>query len=129
MSRVATFRAAAVVSALLGALLLFSSWDGLYDTLELPQPAPALGAQIGSMAVLGLAYVLWSAASDRALVRPAAVVGVLLFLGSAVLIASWLIFRDQEDLGIDDAGIVVLIVAAVAFAAIGAALVRAARPA
>jgi hypothetical protein len=81
------------------------------------------------MAVLGLAYVLWSAASDRALVRPAAVVGVLLFLGSAVLIASWLIFRDQEDLGIDDAGIVVLIVAAVAFAAIGAALVRAARPA
>jgi hypothetical protein len=128
MSREATFRAAAVVSALLGALLLFSSWDGLYDTLELPQPTPALGAQIGSLAVFGLAYLLWSASSDPALARPAAIVGVLLYLGSAALIASWLIFRHQEDLGIDDAGIVVLIIAAVAFAAISAALVRARRP-
>jgi hypothetical protein len=128
MSREATFRAASVVSALLGALLLFSSWDGLYDTLELPQPAPALAAQIGSMAVFGLAYLLWSAASDPVLARPGAVGGILLYLGSAILIASWLIFRDQEDLGIDDGGVVVLIIAAVAFAAIGAALVRAVRP-
>jgi hypothetical protein len=127
MSREATFRAAAVVSALFGTLLLFSSWDGLYDTLELPQPTPALGAQIGSLAVIGLAYLLWSAASHAALARPAAIVGVLLYLGSAALIASWLIFRDQEDLEIDDGGVVVLIIAAVAFAAIRAALVRAAR--
>jgi hypothetical protein len=128
MSREGTFRAAAVVSALLGALLLFSSWDGLYNTLELPKPLPALAAQIGSLAVLGVAYLLWSAGSDPALARPAAIVGILLYLGSASLIASWLIFRDKEDLGIDDAGIVVLIIAAVAFAAISAALVRAARP-
>jgi hypothetical protein len=127
MSREAAFRAATVVSALFGTLLLFSSWDGLYDTLELPQPTPAVGAQIGSLAVIGLAYLLWSAASDAALPRPAAIVGVLLYLGSAALIASWLIFRDQEDLEIDDGGVVVLIIAAVAFAAIRAALVRAAR--
>jgi hypothetical protein len=128
MGHEATFQAAAVVSALLGALLLFSSWDGLYSTLELPQPTPALGAQIGSMAVFGLAYLLWSAGSDRALARSAGIVGVLLHLGSAALIASWLIFKDKEDLGIDDAGVVVLIIAAIAFGAIGAALVRAARP-
>jgi hypothetical protein len=127
MTREATFRAGAVVSALLGALLLFSSWDGLYSTLELPQPTPALGAQIGSLAVLGLAYLLWSAASDPALARPAAIVGVLLYLGSAALVASWLIFKDKEDLGIDDAGVVVLIMAAVAFA-IAATLVRAEGP-
>ena len=48
---------AAVVAALLGALLLFSSWDSLYTSLELPRAAPALDAQIGSLAVLGLAGV------------------------------------------------------------------------
>jgi hypothetical protein len=47
--------------------------------------------------------------------------------GAAVLIASWLIFRDQEDLGIGDWGNVELIVAAVALAALAAGLVGAGR--
>jgi hypothetical protein len=52
---------------------------------------------------------------------------VLVNGGAAVLIASWLIFRDQEDLGIGDTRNVILIVAAAVFALLGAALVRAGR--
>jgi uncharacterized membrane protein len=48
----ATFRVTAVVSALLGALLILGTWDGLYSRLDLPQALPALGPQIGVAAVV-----------------------------------------------------------------------------
>jgi hypothetical protein len=118
---------AAVVSALVGALFLLGSWDGLYDTLDLPQAQPALGSQIAGLALLGLAFLHWAAASSAVLRRPVAIAGVLFYLGSALLIASWLIFRDKADLEIGDGGWVVLIVTAVAFAVLGGALARAAR--
>jgi hypothetical protein len=127
MSGDATFRAAAIVSATVGVLFLLGTWDGLYDALDLPQAQPALGPQIGGMALLGFAFLFWSAAGSAELRRPVAIAGVLLYLGAAVLIASWLIFRDKPDLLIGDAGIVVLIVVAVLFAALGAALVAAGR--
>jgi len=127
MSGDATFRVAAAVSAVLGVVFLSGTWDGLYDSLEIPQAQPALGPQIGGMALLGLAFLLWSAAGTAELKRPVAIAGVLFYLGAAVLIASWLIFRDQIDLEIGDAGEVVLIVAAVLFAVLGAALVSAGR--
>jgi len=123
----ATFRVTAVVSALLGALFLLGTWDGLYNTLDLPQALPALGPQMGGLALLGLAFLLWSAGSTPELRKPVAIAGVLFYLGSAVLIASWLIFRDKIDLGIGDGGWVVLIITAVAFAGLAASLVRAAR--
>jgi hypothetical protein len=118
---------AAVVCAILGALFVLGSWDGLYDTLDLPQARPALGPQIGGLALLGLAFLHWSAASNPGLRRPVAIAGGLFYLGSAVLIASWLIFRDKADLGIGEGGWVALIVAAAVLALLGAALVRAAR--
>lgn len=118
----APFRAAAVVFALLGALFLLGSWDRLYDTLDLPQAQPALGSQIGGLALLGLAVLSWSGASNLALRRPVVIAGVLFYLGSALMIASWLIFRGKADLGIGDGGVVVLIVAAAAFALLGALL-------
>jgi hypothetical protein len=129
MSGDATFRVAAVVSAGLGGLFLSGTWDGLYDALELPQARPALGPQIGGIALFGLAYLLWSVPGSAELRRPVAIAGILLYLGAAVLIASWLIFRDPIDLKIGDAGEVVLIIVAVVFAALGAALVRAGRSA
>ena len=127
MSGGATFRVAAIVSALVGAVLLLGSWDGLYDTLDLPQALPALGPQIGGIGLLSLAFLHWSAASNPPLRKPVAFAGVLFYLGSAVLIAFWLIFRDKADLEVGDGGWVVLIVTAVAFAVLGAALARAAR--
>jgi hypothetical protein len=127
MSGDATFRVAAVVSAVLGALFLSGTWDGLYDALDLPQAQPALGPQIGGLALLGFAFLFWTAAGTFALRWPVAIAGVLFYLGAAVLIAFWLIFRDQADLLIGDAGVVILIVAAVLFALLAAALVRAGR--
>ncbi len=127
MSGGTTFRVAAVVSALLGALLLLGTWDGLYSRLDLPQALPALGPQIGGLGLLGLAFLTWSAAANLALRRPVAIAGALFYLGSAAVIAAWLIFRDKIDLGIGNGGWVVLIVAAVLFALLGAALARAAR--
>jgi hypothetical protein len=127
MSDGATFRVAAVISALVGALLILGSWDGLYDELDLPQALPALGPQIGGIGLLALAFLLWSAAPNPELRRPVAIAGVLFYLGSAILIGSWLIFRDKPDLGIGDGGWAVLIVTAVVLAGLGAALARAAR--
>jgi hypothetical protein len=127
MSGGATFRVAAVVSALLGALFILGTWDGLYSRLDLPQALPALGPQIGGVALLGLAFLIWSAGANLAMRRPVAVAGALFYLGSAGVIASWLIFRHKIDLGIGDTGWVILIVTAVVFAGLGASLVRAAR--
>jgi hypothetical protein len=127
MSGGATFRVAAVVSALLGALLILGTWDGLYSRLDLPQALPALGPQIGGVALLALAFLLWSAGSNLALRRPVAIAGALFYLGSAGVIAAWLIFKDKVDLGIGDRGWVTLIVAAVVVALLGVALARAAR--
>ena len=127
MSGGATFRVAAVVSALLGALLILGTWDGLYSRLDLPQALPALGPQIGGVALLALAFLLWSAGSNLALRRPVAIAGALFYLGSAGVIAAWLIFKDKVDLGIGDRGWVTLIVAAVVLAVLAGALARAAR--
>jgi hypothetical protein len=118
---------AAVVSALLGALLILGTWDGLYSRLDLPQALPALGPQIGGVALLALAFLLWSAGSNLALRRPVAIAGALFYLGSAGVIAAWLIFKDKVDLGIGDRGWVTLIVAAVVVALLSVALARAAR--
>jgi hypothetical protein len=47
---------------LLGLLLLTGTWDGLWDTLDLPQGQPVLFVQVGGAALAGLAYLLWRAA-------------------------------------------------------------------
>src|SRR5690242_4857847 len=127
MSRESTFRLAAAVSALLGLLFLLGSWDGLYRTLDLPRAAPALGPQMGSLAIFGLAYLFWSAVAEPTLARPVAIAGVLFYLGSALVIASWLIFKSSQDLTIDGGGVAILIIAAVGFAALAAALVGTSR--
>jgi hypothetical protein len=122
-----TLRLASVVTALLGVLLILGTWDGLYDRLDLPQALPALGPQIGGVGLLSLALVQWSAASDTALHTPVSLAGALFYLGTAGVIAAWLIFKEKFDLGVGDTGWVVLIVAAVVFAGLGAALARSAR--
>jgi hypothetical protein len=127
MDGASTLRVSSVVTALLGALLLLGTWDGLYERLSLPQALPALGPQIGGLGLLALAYLLWYAAPTLELRRPVALAGSLFYLASAALIASWLIFRDKVDLGVDDTGWVILIVSAVVFAGIGSVLARSVR--
>lgn len=122
-----TLRVASVVTALLGVLFVLGTWDGLYSRLDLPQALPALGPQIGGIALLSLSVLQWSAASSEPLRRVVALSAAAFYLASAGVIAAWLIFRDKIDLEIGDTGWAILIVTAVLFAALGAGLARSAR--
>jgi hypothetical protein len=119
-----TLRAASVAALVIGALLMLGSWDGLYDALELPKANPALAAQIGGLAFLGLGYLLWTGAGRPELAGTAARTAAIPFGGAAIAIAAWVIFRDERDLGIETAGTVVLIVVAAILALLGLALAR-----
>jgi hypothetical protein len=122
-----TLRAAAAASLVLALYLLLSSWDGLYETLELPQGFPALSAQIGGAGMLGLTYVLWAAAARPEVAPIVARGGAIAHGAAALIIAAWLIFRDEPDIGVQTAGIVILAVAAVALGALAVAQARIAR--
>jgi hypothetical protein len=122
-----TLRAAAAASLVLALYLLLSSWDGLYETLDLPQGLPALTAQIGGAGMLGLAYLLWAAAARPELAPIAARGGAIAHGAAAVVIALWLIFRDKPDIGVETAGIVILVVAAVTLGALAIAQARVGR--
>jgi hypothetical protein len=109
-------RAASVAALLVGTLLALGSWDGLYEALDLPQSVPSLGTQIGGVALVALAYLLWMGAARPELTGVAATAGALAEGGSATVIGAWLIFRDQIDLaspsnldGLDDLGTGLLI--------------------
>ena len=119
-----TLRLSAASALLIGAVLLLASWDGLYDALDLPQPLPALGAQIGGAALVGLAYALWASATRSEIVGVAAAAGAIAQGTSALDIAGWLIFRDAADLGIDSLGTVLLTATAVVLALLALALCR-----
>ena len=127
MSGSQTLRVGSVVTALLGILLLLGTWDGLYSRLDLPHAVPALAAQIGGVGLLSLGFAQWSAAPAAALRQPVALAAAGFYLGSAVVIAAWLIFKDKVDLGVGGTGWAILIVTAVLFALLGAALARSAR--
>ncbi len=92
-----TLRAAALVSLLVGAALLLASWDGLYESLELPQPLPALMAQVGGVALAGLAWALWAGASRPESVAVVAPAGAIAMGGAAVAIAAWLSFETRPS--------------------------------
>lgn len=115
-------RAAAAAALILGVLLALGSWDGLYDALDLPQSLPAMGTQLGGVALIALAYVLWSAAARPDLTRIAAGAGALAEGGAAVVIAAWLLFRDRADMpGLGDLGEGLMIGAALVLAGLAVA--------
>jgi hypothetical protein len=123
-------RAASVAALLVGVLLVLGSWDGLYDALDLPQSVPAIGTQIGGLAVVALAYLLWMGAARPDLTGVAATAGALAEGGSAAVIGAWLILRDPIDFagpsnldGLDDLGTGLLIGAAVVLATLAIAQV------
>jgi hypothetical protein len=118
-------RTSALASLVVGVILALGSWDGLYETLDLPQSLPAIGTQIGGVALVALAYLLWAACSRPELTRVAAATGAIAEGGAAVVIGSWLLFRERIDLGgIGGLGEALLIVTAVVFAALALAQAR-----
>jgi hypothetical protein len=93
----------AALYLLLGALLLLSSWDDLFENLELPRPQPALFAQVGGVATLGLAYLLWTGVG-----RDLAVAAIGMNSLAAALLVLWLFFRDLDIWGVDALGYTLL---------------------
>jgi hypothetical protein len=104
-------------------MLVLSSWDGLWEPLDLPQGYPVLTAQMGGMALLALAYLLWAASTRAEFAQVAAVAGVIGLGGGAAVIAAWLLFRERIDLGIGDLGIALLAGTAAVLALVALALV------
>lgn len=122
-------RFGALLTLMLGALLVMGSWDGLYDPLDLPQALPALLAQVGGVALAAMAFLLWRAASVLGELRQAvATAAAIAHGGAALIIAAWLLFRGKIDLEVGTQGIVELIVAAVVLGALALAEAAIARP-
>jgi hypothetical protein len=107
----------AALDAVLALALILSTWDGLYDTLDLPKPNPALVAQLGGFALGALAWLLWLARRDAALQRPVTAAAAATNAAAAVTIGFWLVTRDEPDLMVGSGGIVLLAVVAVVVAA------------
>jgi hypothetical protein len=103
----------AVFSAATGIMFLSGTWDGLFEALDLPQGRPALFTQLGGAVLLGVAYLLWLAARTPALMLPLARASVVMNALSVGVIVAWLI---NGGLGIETAGKIELIAAAVVMA-------------
>jgi len=124
----AVLRLDAVLTFLLGTLLVLGSWDGLYDSLDLPQALPALLTQLGGVVLAAMAFLLWrAAAAPGELRQTVATAAAAANSGAALIIAAWLIFRGKIDLQVETQGIVELVITAVvlgAFALAEAAIAR-----
>jgi hypothetical protein len=96
-------RADALARFVLGLLLVLGSWDGLYDSLDLPQGKPALFPQLGGLAFVLLAFVLWVASDLPTVTRPIALAAAVVNALSALLLIAWMLFRDLNkvwDVGV-----------------------------
>ena len=120
-------RVDAVLTGVVGVLFMSRTWDALYNFLDLPHQGPALLTQLGGAGLVAFAYLLWVGARSPALARPVAGAAAVANGLGAVIIAAWLIFRDKVHLGIGTQGVLELLVAAVALAALAVAQARIAR--
>jgi hypothetical protein len=114
----------ALLYAILGMLLLLSSWDGLFEALELPAPRPALFSQVGGVGLLALAYLIYTSRDGHA-VRRAAIAALVANVLAALLVFAWLLFRDLDEFGVDALGyglLTTLTVLLAGFAALAAVL-------
>jgi hypothetical protein len=117
----AVLRGDAVVALLVGVLFVLGTWDGLYDTLDIPHGVPAIFVQVGGALSIAWAYLLWTAAATTELARFVAGPSALANALAAAIISAWLIVRDKSDLEVGTQGIVELIVAAVVLAGLAVA--------
>ena len=114
----------AVFDALAGLLLLSGTWDGFYRLLDLPQPRPALLAQLGGAVVLAFAYLLWVAAREAALRPAVARAGAVANGLGALVILVWFVF-EEPDVGTRGTVLLALIGLALAFFAVAQARIAA----
>jgi hypothetical protein len=83
-------RANGVLDAIAGVCLLLATWDGLYDRLGLPDPDPAIYAQVGGAFAVGFAYLLWIAPRDAKMTRVVSAMAALVNVLLALVAIAWL---------------------------------------
>jgi hypothetical protein len=84
-------RANAVVVALVGVALVLTTWDRLYDALDLPNPGAAPYAQAGGVFTIAFGYLLWIAPRDERLIRPIAAASAAANLLLVLMGVAWVI--------------------------------------
>ena len=119
-------QANAVLDFVAGLLLLAGTWDGLWDALDLPQAQPALFAQVGGAALLGLAYLLWRAADEPPLRAPVALATAGADGLAALIVLIWLVTGSLPD-DVDALGTILLIALLVVLGAFAVLKARIAR--
>ena len=100
MTRV--LRAHALFAAALGVLLVTSTWEGLFNALDLPRGEPELFAQVAGALFLAFGYLLWIAPRDVRLTHAVAAAAAFASGFGAIVVAAWLVAGDLP--GVGDAG-------------------------
>jgi hypothetical protein len=95
----ATLRSDAFLLLGVGALLLASSWKGLFDAVDLPDPQPALWTQLAGVLLVALGYLLWIAPRDVRLTQGIALAAAFANGAGAVVIVAWLLFGELDTGG------------------------------
>jgi hypothetical protein len=90
-------RANAVLVVLAGLTLILTTWDRLYDVLDLPNPGVAVYAQAGGVFTMAFGYLLWIAPREERLLRPIAAVSAAANLLLVLMGIAWVL---DERMGI-----------------------------
>ena len=111
-------RANSLFDLALGALLLSSSWEGLFAALDLPSGEPELWTHVAGALLVGFAYLLWIAPREPHLANGVVGAAALANGLGAIVIPVWLVFGELRTGGL---GTALLLAAAIALAAFAAA--------
>ena len=96
MSPRTVLRVDAVLYAGLGLLLLSSTWEALWDALDLPRAEPELWAQLFGVVLCAFAYLLWVAPRDAMLTRAVAGASAAGNAVAAAVVLVWLLAGDLD---------------------------------
>ena len=84
-------RANGLLDVLAGLTLILTTWDRLYDALDLPNPGVAPYAQAGGVFTIAFGYLLWLAPREERLVRPIAAVSAAANLLLVLMGIAWVV--------------------------------------
>jgi hypothetical protein len=82
-------RVNAVLDVVAGLTLVLTTWDRLYDALDLPNPGVAVYAQAGGVFTAAFGYLLWIAPREERLLRPIASASAAANLLLALMGIAW----------------------------------------
>jgi len=120
----AVLLADAAFTAAVAFVLLFATWDQLYNWLGIRGPEPAPPVQIAGALVLGLGLLLYLGSRDATLTSGVALAAAVANAVAALVIVVW--FASGEGAGFSHGSKVMLVLLAAVFTGFAAAEGRAA---